>query len=321
VTATTTVPPEVAAYLASVREALDDLPTAERDDLLAEVEDSLVEAATEGGGPIVARLGQPEEFAAELRAAAGLHERVPAATKPERVPLRELAERLGGDRVRAVRRLAGELAPIWWLARAYVAVAALALLFDADWSIRHPSVPHIPTAEVGLVVIALAIVASVWLGLRTRDVSPRLRQLVLVGNLVLVAAIAPVAGHLDDPPPLELVYVSIPADPLPGLLNSGVPVENIYPYTREGRLLQDVLLYDAAGNPITVGSEAVPDPARRVLRTPAGKPVFNSFPIRYFEPGTARVAHPKAGPAVTTPRIATPPLVTETRARKARRGR
>ncbi len=318
---TMTVPPEVAAYLTSVRRALDDLPAAERDDLLAEVEDSLVEAATEGGGPIVTRLGQPEEFAAELRAAAGLHERVQSAAKPERVPLRELVARVAADdRVQAMRRLAGELAPIWWLARAYVAIAALALLFDSSWSIRHPSVPRIPTAEVGLVIIALAVVASVWLGLRARGGSPRLRQVILVGNLVLVAAALPVVAHLTDSRQLtELIYVSVPSDPATGLANSGAPVENIYPYSREGRLLQDVLLFDAAGNPVNVGGEASPDPARRVLRTPAGAPLFNSFPIRYFEPGTAHVAHPNAGPAVDTPPIATPPLVTKVAAKVRQR--
>jgi hypothetical protein len=71
VSATTALPPDVDAYLAAVRAALTDLPAAERDDLVAEVEASLLDAASEGG-PIAARLGPPEEFAAELRSAAGL---------------------------------------------------------------------------------------------------------------------------------------------------------------------------------------------------------------------------------------------------------
>jgi hypothetical protein len=49
VSATTALPPDVAAYLAAVREALSDLPAAERDDLVAEVEVSLLDAASEGG--------------------------------------------------------------------------------------------------------------------------------------------------------------------------------------------------------------------------------------------------------------------------------
>ena len=30
---------------------------------------------------------------------------------------------------------------------------------------------------------------------------------------------------------------------------------------------------------------------------------FNIFPIRYYEPGTTRVAQPNAGPPITLPRV------------------
>ena len=112
------VPPEVAMYLAAVRAALADLPPEERDDLLTDVRASLVEAAAESGGNIAARLGPPEEFAAELRAAAGLH--APAPVRRDRGRLIELARRIAADP--QVRRLV----PIWWVARAYVAVGAVA---------------------------------------------------------------------------------------------------------------------------------------------------------------------------------------------------
>jgi hypothetical protein len=36
--------------------------------------------------------------------------------------------------------------------------------------------------------------------------------------------------------------------------------------------------------------------------------VYNSFPVRYYEPGTTRVAHPTAGPSVHVPNVLTPPL-------------
>ena len=71
-TTTTGLPPELEAYLAAVRTTLADLAPEERDDLLGEVQAALLEAAGEGDGPIAARLGPPEEFAAELRASAGL---------------------------------------------------------------------------------------------------------------------------------------------------------------------------------------------------------------------------------------------------------
>ncbi|MGI8801341.1 MAG: HAAS signaling domain-containing protein [Solirubrobacteraceae bacterium] len=67
----TVVATEVAAYLAAVRAAVADLGADERDDLLVEVEASLIETAGEDDRPIVERLGPPAEFAAELRASAG----------------------------------------------------------------------------------------------------------------------------------------------------------------------------------------------------------------------------------------------------------
>jgi hypothetical protein len=115
-------PAGVEDYLAAVRATLSDLPAAERDDLLAEVESSLREAADDTGS-IGARLGSPEEFAAELRAAAGLHES-PATTS--HATIRQMIQRVVSDpRVAAARRVALELAPVWWVARAYVVVVGL----------------------------------------------------------------------------------------------------------------------------------------------------------------------------------------------------
>jgi hypothetical protein len=93
----------------------------------------------------------------------------------------------------------------------------------------------------------------------------------------------------------------------PGLALDGVPVENVYPYSREGRLLLDVLLYDQLGNPLDVRPLAA-DPDRRVLRGIDGAELFNSFPIRYFEPGTRRVERPGAAPMIRWSTIATPAL-------------
>jgi hypothetical protein len=69
VTRTLLLPPEAAAYLGSRRVEPADLPPDEQDDLLPDVEVSLLEAAEAGS---LAALGPPREFAAELRAAAGL---------------------------------------------------------------------------------------------------------------------------------------------------------------------------------------------------------------------------------------------------------
>lgn len=305
-----TVPPEVGAYLEAVRAALSDLPDAERDDLLVEVETSLVETASETGTPIDVRLGPPDEFAAELRSAAGLEAARPAPVRSRMAGLVERAATwaVRDPRVSQLRRLAGELAPIWWVARAYLAVAAFALATDAGWSSLHPAVPRLGSSEAGVAGTLVATFASIALGLWGRRANPPARYLFVVGNVVLLLAALPVLGHLTDTSARDgtrVVTVSSPA--IDDLANHGARVENIYPYSRGGRLLHDVLLYDEAGRPLEIGAGTL-DPDRRVLQATGRTAIFNSFPIRYYEPGTRRVARPEAAPPIRTPQILTPPL-------------
>ena len=264
----------VQSYLAAVRAALADLPAAERDDLLAEVEASLVEAASETGGDV--SLGPPEEFAAELRAAAGLHE-APAAGS--RVPSRAVlvARRLvRHPRVQELRRLA----PIWWVVRAYVVVAVIALLIGAAWSTAYPIVPRLDSGLDGLLLILGATILSIWLGLKLR-----LRPIV---NVVLLLAAVPVLVHLAHRPPTRQTVFYLPAAQqyAPGITYDGVPLRNVYPFTRSGHLLHDVLLYTGSGVPMNVTGQAE-DPQRRLLRAKGGKLVLNAFPIRATDSETA----------------------------------
>lgn len=301
-TATTVLPPEAAAYLAEVREALGDLPPAERDDLLVEVEASLAETASEGEGPLAARLGPPLEFATELRAAAGLHE--PPAPGIPGSRLRESAARvIAAPALVGVRRLAGELAPIGWALRGYVIVAAIALLAGARWS--RTVVPRVESGELGVAVVCTAIAASVGLGLWSRRRGSGW-LLLAVGNLAVAGAAIPVVLHLAERPTISAAGPAVVVEAPPGLAYNGVPIDNVYPYSRDGRLLHDVLLFDGAGRPLDVRPGAV-DPLRRVVRTRNG-PIFNAFPIRYFARGTKRVAHPNAAPRARVARVVTPPL-------------
>lgn len=315
-TGVSTVSPEVAEYLAAVRRSLADLPAAERDDLVAEVEASLAEAAAESSSPLAARLGAPENFAAELRSAAGLHETAVQDQTPSELArrTRALMDRFAGHpRVASLRRLVTELAPIWWVARAYLAVGVVAYALDADWSTRYPIVPRIGSAELGLTVIAVAVVVSVVVGswMRRRG-SPFPRLTVLV-NSALALAVIPVALAVTDTRAYDLLVprtdapVPVP-QPTIGLTSNGQPVENIYPFSRDGRLLHDVLLYDGRGRPIEIPTNRALDPDRRVVVTNGNRPLFNAFPIRYYEPGTRRVTRPNAAPYIELPLVLTPPL-------------
>jgi hypothetical protein len=213
----------------------------------------------------------------------------------------------------AAKRLLDELAPIWWLIRAYVAVAALALWADWPWSTLHPAIPSVGIGGPGsgfngVVLIALVAVASVAVGLLARRRSGLLRRIAIGVNVVLAVAILSVLGHLADDGPAEAaVSEAVTVFPT-GLSYDGRPVTNLYPYSRDGRLLHDVLLYDGAGRPLEIGIDRVLDPNRRVVVTNGNRPLLNVFPIRYYEPGTKRVARPNAAPYVELPLVLTPPL-------------
>jgi hypothetical protein len=296
--------PDVEAYLAAVRDELADLGADERDDLLADVEASILESAEESDAPIAARLGPPADFAAELRAAAGLGG-APAA-RSWRLP--SLEQLRSDPRVVAARRVARELAPIWWVARAYVVVALIGWLADDDRSTSPPGTFRLGGPELGLALLALALTASLALGLWQRRHDGRLAAPTLAVNLVLAVLAVPVYDDLLDwlkNPPAAVVIVDEPVVHA-GVAHDGVPVENIYAYSRDGRLLLDVLLFDQNGTPLSIRPET--DPLRRILRARNGAEVLNSYPIRYFEPGTRRVARPYAGPVVDWSPIATPQL-------------
>ncbi|MGI8801340.1 MAG: hypothetical protein ACR2KV_04085 [Solirubrobacteraceae bacterium] len=120
----------------------------------------------------------------------------------------------------------------------------------------------------------------------------------------------PVLAHVVQvataPSPRD--YIVIGASPAPKvttLVSGGLPVLNIYPDTRDGRLLHDVLLFDDQGRPLNFRAGDT-DPTRQILTAPDGQSIFNSYPIRFFEPGTKRVANPNAAPPIALPRPFTP---------------
>lgn len=318
-TGLTTVPPEVEQYLAAVRESLADLPPAERDDLLAEVEASLAEAAADTDS-LAATLGRPEAFAAELRAAAGLEERT-GPRSPELVRrLRSAIARLAES---PARRAAAELAPIWWVARGYVAVALIAHLLQSDWSSRYAFIPHFGSTELGLAIVVLAIAISVGFGLRLRQRPGVFRRSAVLANLALAIAAIPIADALAEQLTRaqdNLIALASDSQPQPvvvppGLIYDGQPVRNVYPFSRQGRLLHDVLLYDDLGRPLEIPTTRELDPDRRVVVTNGNRPLFNAFPIRYYEPGTKRVARPNAAPRIELPLVLTPALTDRGKAR------
>jgi hypothetical protein len=209
-------------------------------------------------------------------------------------------------------RVFRELAPIWWVARAYVVVAIAAWLNGEGRDVYPQEVYDLGPPHFGAVLLVLAVVASIGLGLWQRHRrAGRLGKPIVAANLALALLAVPLYSNahewLTNRP-----IAFYPEEPVvqAGLANDGVPVENVYPYSRDGRLLLDVLLFDQNGTPLYVrpGTGPALDPERRILHARDGAEVFNSYPIRYYEPGTHRVSRPYATPVVDWSPIATPPL-------------
>jgi hypothetical protein len=296
-----TVDIQVRDYLEAVRAGLDDLDPDDREHLLSDTEASLLEASEEDAAvPLEVRFGPPERFARELRIAAGLPE-----GRPERPRL--LARIAAHPRVAAAGRLARELAPAWWVARGFVVLTLVAQVFGDDWSTRYPMFTSLLGEPLGWILLLGAIAGSVALGRRERVTTARWPLVLNVAAVLAAGWVVVVMIERTGDAGTTFVYVE--AAPDPGLVFNGRPVENLYPYGRSGRLLQDVRLYDQDGNPLILRrGEGLP---RRVVVDRFGQQLFNTFPIRYFEANSRVVRDPDAGtleqapPELMTPRLET----------------
>ena len=247
----TTTDPEVAAYARRVRQALADVPAARLEELLEDLEEHLVEVASETPGPLADRLGPPEDYAAELRRAAGLAE-APAGSARTGWR-RELEQRwgllAGSASAEQVRSFLPELRPAWWVVRGWAAVAAVEYVFLGDVSLPLPT---LGIGVFGWLLTAAAVVWSVRLGLRSRAAARPLGHAAAAVNLALaVCALVAVGGLADRvvdgfPEPAS----SYDSGPTTLTHEDGTPITNIVPYSTDGEPLDGVLLYDQDGRPI-----------------------------------------------------------------------
>jgi hypothetical protein len=303
--------PEAQAFLARVSAELADLPPDERDELLEDIESHLAEVTGEGSAPLALRLGTAEEFAQELRNSAGLPARSERAPTSRLVAVRTWIDR-GVRRAESLRSLI-DGALLWLIARGWLLAVAAAVVIGGlggtrSWSLEHAWLPHAGLTGYGAIVaLATFVAVSLWLG--RRAVTKRALRLDRFASALAIAAVLPVAWHLEHLGPRDhyVPYPAYSAQPT-GLYLDGVPVTNIFPYDRAGKPLNDVMLFQQDGAPLRIGASGVDDPNRRYLVTRRSQRLYNSFPMRYFDPGTTRVAHPDAGPRVQVPDILTPAL-------------
>ncbi|MEV4479285.1 HAAS signaling domain-containing protein [Micromonospora coxensis] len=269
---------EIADYVGRVRAALADLPPAVRDELTEDLPEHLAEVAAEGDGSLVQRLGEPEAYAAELRAAAGAAE--PAAGR------RRLEQRVGAVAHRARGRLARLdtrlgpllgyasaseflrlLRPAWWVLRGYL-VAMLLSVMSSDGPLGL--LPRVGSSEfVGLVLLAGTVLASVWLGRNTGTLRRWPRRLMHAGTLVLVvfglATLLDVDQDARSHYPYGYDSISVQ--------NPYEQVQDVFVYDSEGRLVENARLFDQNGTPIRLGWPSCADPS-----LPDVNPVQRGYP-------------------------------------------
>ena len=321
---------EVTRFVEAVRQALDDLTPDEVDELTGGLEADLDDALADDPAAGVERFGSPADYAAELRAAAGLPPRAArggrrgAGSLVDRVETvqRGWQERL--DRLRArrwwsvVRDFLVTLRPVWWVARGWAAYEFVAAVLGRG------EARVLPITLSGLVLLGLLIVVSVEAGRRwtaagtrpphaptgwLRRWAPRALNAVAVVLLLGFGSSVELVQYLPGPSGENVVV-----PPSNGLWLNGTEVRNVFPYDANGRPLTDVQLFDENGRSLSVGTSAQtpltdqtgPYLGQRATRqVPAvdanNRPVWNVFPLRQqaVEPGAD--TDPNTGSTVDRP--------------------
>jgi len=273
---------DIDAYASRVRVALSDLPAAEREDLVADLEDHLAEVAAEGD--LVELLGTPEAYTAELRSSAGLPPR------PGPAP-RERPAWLDGT-----LGFLPELLPGWWVLRGLVLGAVLGLLLGSTLLAVLFALVAVP-ASVVLGRRGATDTALHWLGVAL--------SVAAAGALVLALGFA---GGSTSYEPQRSVPAPWPSDDRTTGLSG---VTNLYPYSSDGKPLQGVQLYDQNGEPVELMADTDADGrpiTRAPRRTADGLVTTNVYPqeqtVADVGPGgvTAR-QRPVVPPTVVPPSI------------------
>jgi hypothetical protein len=301
----------VGAYVREVRIELADLPSEEVDDLTGGMEADLSELAAESGGDLVGRLGPPGLYAAELRAAAGLPERV-AGPAGRRRPLTQALTRSRDNArasftmladqhpwLRSVTAFLVTLRPAWWLIRGYLAAWAL-------WSMLSGGTRGIrPHSFLDLVMALAAIIVSVQVGRGWLRHKGFLRPMLVIANFSLVITALVASVSVD----VQYDYNS-GFSPLPGVSLDGGPVGNIYAYDSDGRRLNNVRLFAADGQPLGAGEQNQATDQNGIpiglVHDSSGAPVTNVYPKLLFGRDPWQVLDP-ADPQLSQDRW-TPPM-------------
>lgn len=268
-------------YVTAVRAALADLPAEEVEELVSGMEADLADVASESGD-LHARLGTPEAYAEELRSAAGLPQRDPAALSgvaAAAVPWpRRVVDRVQGLGAAILARFPWlrDLRPTWWLARGAI----------AGWLLAH--VLH---SSAVFLLAAVGAALSFWLGKRQDGLAIGWRRLILAGDWLAVLLLLPAFASMGP----RIEYVDMGSGPPPaaevpdGVVVNGTPATNLYVYGPDGARLDRVRIFNEYGQAVALSGWAFEDAWRtQTAESSAGvgvaqPPTVNRevFPVRW----------------------------------------
>ena len=303
---------DVATYAAAVRSALASLPDAERASLLEDLENHLAEVAGESDLSLEERLGKPEDYAAELRSAYSSGSNTPNVKR--RWPIRErswalVKAALGTQVYRELRAVLPELLPGWWVLRAYLIVLVLAFLSRGDSNLRPIPNPFSSSGLLQILATLVAIFISVRLGRRGMPVNRGWRGAVLAVNVGIAVLALPVLVSMGTGATYPYSYADT-SDPYFSAVSAGYypGLTNIYPYSKDGKALKDVLLYDQNGRPLIAASG---DVVTDVPTGADGLPIPNAYPLNQRDSNGLPVLPPRAAlPPWQTSAPAASPMAT-----------
>ena len=297
---------EIAVYTEGVRQALVGLPGTVRDELLEDLPEHLAEVLAESGGPLHERLGPPDVYAAELSASAGVtagprprleQSRVAAAAARHRARIRGLVHSadlrvgpvLGYPRASDFLTL---LRPAWWVLRGYLAAMAVAfMLHNSDTPLGL--VPRAGGDDfTAVLLLALGILGSIWLGRRGGPVRAWPRRLLRLGTAALV--LFAVVGFFEvDSATQRDTYDQV------SYVDGGSRfdgIRDVFVYDGDGRLLEGVRLYDQDGRPIQLGEASCWDADGNWMQVPEATYPYCGARAPY-PPDGSRAGRPGTPPA------------------------
>ena len=231
---------EVEAYVGLVRAALRDLPAEDVEDLTGGLEADLSELAAESEEPLIARLGEPSAYAAELRAAAGFPPPGPPPAEPKESWWRRTQQSWSArwEGWRAEHPWLEKARPIWWVTRgAVLALFAFAVL----------------GAGVNLPLMILGAGLSFWVGLLQDGWVDWRRTLVRVANVAAAVLLLPALVAVADrggsaAGPVE----DIDSVPSQGTFVDGESPAGFFVYDGDGQRVEGARIFTDQGNAVTV---------------------------------------------------------------------